>query len=163
MGIGFAVLITLISLLMPSRMMISRSVGIQRPKEKVQPFISELQAWKIWYQPLREASDARFEPAGHPQKVSWTYNGKQQTLFVEKDSANVWQGRLERTGERPVPYIIRLSDAKEPGSTNIDWRVVVDLGWYPWDKFSGMMLDKMTGPGYEEALQQLKKSAEQPR
>lgn len=158
---GLAALLTLISLLMPSRMMISRSVGIHQPMDSVQPFISHLTAWQSWYQPLREAKDARFEPSDHPQKVSWTYNGKPQTLIMEKDSAHVWQGRLEREGERPVPYIIRLSESAEPSSVNVDWRIVVDLGWYPWDKFSGMMLDKMTGPGYEAALQQLKAVAEQ--
>jgi hypothetical protein len=30
------------------------------------------------------------------------------------------------------------------------------MKWYPWEKFSGIFVDKMTGPGYQAALNELK-------
>ena len=46
------------------------------------------------------------------------------------------------------------------GQTQLTWNVNIELGWYPWKKFGGIFLDKVTGPQYEAALQNLKMAAE---
>ena len=43
----------------------------------------------------------------------------------------------------------------------IIWNVNTDLGWYPWKRIQGIMMDKLTGPEYELALQNLKKVCEE--
>ncbi len=46
------------------------------------------------------------------------------------------------------------------GNTEIIWNVTTDLGWYPWKKLQGIVLDKVSGPEYISALQNLKKVTE---
>ena len=44
--------------------------------------------------------------------------------------------------------------------TLLTWNVNTNLGRNPWKKFTGVLLDKITGPGYEGALVSLKGATE---
>jgi hypothetical protein len=43
------------------------------------------------------------------------------------------------------------------GIPQVEWKSVHTLKWYPWEKFGGIMLKDMVGPGYEQALENLKR------
>ena len=49
---------------------------------------------------------------------------------------------------------------QEQGNMQVQWQAVVHLKWYPWEKFSGIFIEKMAGQGYEDALQSLKSYVE---
>jgi hypothetical protein len=42
----------------------------------------------------------------------------------------------------------------------LTWNVNTNLGWLPWKKMEGILLDKFSGDQYETALENLKKTAE---
>jgi hypothetical protein len=42
----------------------------------------------------------------------------------------------------------------------VEWRSLTRLHWYPWEKFYAIFMDKITGPGYEAALNGLKEIVE---
>ncbi len=49
----------------------------------------------------------------------------------------------------------------KPNSSNVEWTAVTKLKWYPWEKFSGLFIEKITGDGYEYGLTQLNKLMDQ--
>ena len=67
-------------------------------------------------------------------------------LLLGKDKNNItWQFILSSNG---------------PGQTHLTWNVNTTLPWYPWKKIAGIFLDKITGPQYQEVLQNLKIAVE---
>jgi hypothetical protein len=48
-----------------------------------------------------------------------------------------------------------------PNIYTVQWYMDFHLGWWPWDKFSGLLLEKRNGPAMEKGLDKLKKIMEQ--
>ena len=61
--------------------------------------------------------------------------------------------------ENNVTYQFILSPRKG-GQTQLTWNVNTKFPWYPWKKIKGIFLDKVTGPEYQEILQNLKTAVE---
>jgi hypothetical protein len=53
-----------------------------------------------------------------------------------------------------------MNPVTDSSAMQVEWRVLTKLKWYPWEKFYGIFIDKLTGPGYEVALNNLKELAE---
>ena len=68
-----------------------------------------------------------------------------------------------RKGENDVENIISVTAVNAGSEIQVEWRVLTKLKWYPWEKFYGIFIDKITGPGYELALNNLKDLAEKKR
>ena len=51
---------------------------------------------------------------------------------------------------------IVVTDIPSMNQVKADWIATTHLHWYPWEKFYAIFIDKLTGPGYEAALQGLK-------
>jgi len=163
-GIAFTViglfgLVTLISLLMPSRVVMVRHQSISAPVDSVYPYISDLSRWANWH-PLFQSPDLKIQLENTGQgKLSvarWNMNQKENVLSITSDSAHVCQASLSRIDEKPVRYIISVMPGAGPSVSEVEWKVVMDLKWYPWEKFSGIFAEQATGPGYETALRNLK-------
>lgn len=161
---GLFVVITLFSLLMPSTVRMVRSTRVHAPADSVFARISDLKEWKRWH-PVFNSSNFNGNWSSPSQGkgafVRWSSGGKENALTIESDSAHVLEATLQRQSEKPATYYIMVMPVNNPGEVAVEWRTVVKLGWLPWEKFSGMMLDKITGPGYEQALDSLKMICEQ--
>ncbi len=66
---------------------------------------------------------------------------------------------LFAVNENRVTYQFLFSPGKA-GTTLLTWNVNTKLPWYPWEKITGIFLDKINGPQYGEVLQNLKISVE---
>jgi len=51
---------------------------------------------------------------------------------------------------------IRVLPLSDSGRVQAEWSVLVRLKWYPWEKFYGIFIEKISGQGYEDALSSLK-------
>ena len=69
---------------------------------------------------------------------------------------------FQTEGEPVMPAEICLTPVPMQTGTQVEWKSVVKLKWYPWEKMYGIFVDKLTGPGYEAALNGLKNYLEQP-
>jgi len=49
---------------------------------------------------------------------------------------------------------------KTNNQIQLTWNVNINLGWLPWKKIEGILMDKFSGPQYEAALDNLRKAAE---
>ncbi len=160
---GLFILVTLISLLMPSQVMTVRSVTIHGTTEQVFAQISDLGKWKDWHPVFMH--DSNLIKLSNPSSganawAEWQTNGKNNKLIITSVTAGQLHASLERPGENATANIISVTALKDSNNVQAEWRSLTKLKWYPWEKFSGIFVDKVTGPGYEQALNNLKQLIE---
>lgn len=162
---GFFILITLISLLIPSRVMTTKSVTVHAPKEKISAAIKDLQAWKKWHPVFKVDSSIMISlpSTGVGATIEWIQGDKKNNLTIMEDFPEGIKLSLNRPGEKPVENSILILPVEEAGTYHVEWRSLTNLKWYPWEKFAGIFVSDITGPGYEAALAELKKYVEVPQ
>ena len=162
---GFFILITLISLLIPSRVMTTKSVTIHAPKEKISAAIKDLQVWKKWHPVFKTDTTIKISnpSSGIGANAEWIQGSKKNILRIEEDFPEGIKVSLSMPGENPVENSILILPVEEAGTFHVEWRSLTKLKWYPWEKFAGIFVSDITGPGYEIALKDLKKYIEIPQ
>jgi hypothetical protein len=156
---GLFVVITLLSLLMPSTVMTARSVTVQAPQQKIYEQVADLNNWKNWH-PVFKGGPAGMvistPAAGKGAYAEWETNNKKNRLEITGVSANAVWLTLKRPGKNDVVNQISFTPFEADNSIQVEWMALTKLKWYPWEKFSGILIDKITGPGYDTALKELK-------
>ena len=163
--LGLALLITAVSLLMPSRVMTAQTVMINAPKEKIESAIADLGNWKYWHpvfsQPGVQVSLDQ-DASSKVKSASWSSGGKKNKLQSTGQDTSQYSFTLNREHENEMQHIFTITPIHQAGGFQVEWRVLTHLKWYPWEKFSGIFFANVVGPGNQQALEQLKKYAETP-
>lgn len=163
-GLGLFVMITLFSLLMPSRVVTTKAIVIHAPKEQIINAISNLENWKLW-NPVFLAHSSQgtvsTTPTGAAQEISWQSNDKNYCFAITERFEAGLRLTLTAAGEKPTEHNIVVLPLPEIGNCQVEWTALSKLGWWPWQKFAGIFESQVTGPGYEQALQSLKKYLEE--
>ncbi len=158
---GLFIIITLFSLLIPSRVRVSRAVMINNTTVgKVYHQIANFENWKNWH-PIFTVDSANL--AGNPTAITGTdsgciitYHGRDvRVSLISADSTSV-KFLLQADGENDVDNDILITSLPSQNAVQVEWRAITRLHWYPWEKFYGIFIDKLTGPGHEAALNGLK-------
>ena len=156
---GLFIFITLFSLFIPSKVRITRAVVITAKAGQVYTEINDLQNWKHW-QPVFKADSSKINfvklTNGKADVAEWNSNGETNTLTITERKDNAIKALLHRKGENDTFYTIGLLPVAETGQVQVEWNVLVKLKWYPWEKFYGIFIEKISGQGYEDALNNLK-------
>ncbi|MEO6548309.1 MAG: hypothetical protein ABIN94_09930 [Ferruginibacter sp.] len=159
-AIGLFIIITLFSLLIPFTVRVSRVIVINtlNPGE-LYGQVANFENWKKWH-PIFTTDSATIYPqysAGRRDSVYVIlHRGKQINITrINADSVSV-KFLLHAKGENDIENELYFTTLPQQQSVQVEWRVINRLKWYPWEKFYGIFLDKLTGPGYEAALQGLK-------
>ena len=160
--LGFFLLISAISLLIPSKVVTTKSAIIHAPKEKILASIRDLQVWRNWHPLFRVTPGLSIsEPSsGIGAHADWTSSSKNNSLRIVELMQDGVKIMLDRTGENPVENMLLVLPVEEAGTYHVEWRSLTKLKWYPWEKFAGIFVGDITGPGYEAALNDLKKFIE---
>ena len=150
-----------ITVFLPSKVTISKSVLVNANAMAVAMQINDFKNWKNWYPAFQNKDiSADISQRGDTSFAILTNeDGKKISLTLLKSSAeniNILLSGENGRGKNYQFILIPNGEAK----TQITWNVNVDFGWYPWNKFAGIFLDKVSGPRYEAALQNLKVAAE---
>ena len=153
--IGLFLVIFLLSLLIPSKLRVSRAINIEKPRDSVLKYLVDLREWKKWNVLTNNP---------HLTGVNYSernFSSDQMSIsLVGYDSAQV-STAWNRKGQDTVKGGYTLTSA---GSTTVvqayfDFKVK----WYPWEKFGSIVFDNEIGPPLEVSLEQLKKvCTEQP-
>ena len=133
--IFFAVLITLISFFFPSRVRISKALDINADRAEVMAQLADTANWRNWYPGIDSAES-------FPVISSVT----DSSVTASSTMAN---GRTGITGWN-------VYRAALPNTVTVQWYMDFRLRWYPWEKFSSLLLEKRYGPLMERGLQKLK-------
>ncbi len=149
--IVFALLITGISLFIPSHIRISKATDISANKDSVMQQIADAANWRKWY-PGADTS-AFYREAN---KIKGIITGDKQALIIKEtnDSAvlTVNAGPNSKRGESGW----NIFSGSTPNIVTVQWFMDFHLRWYPWEKFSSLLLEKRYGPMMENGLQKLK-------
>ena len=159
---GLFVVTTLLSLLIPSSVKVSRVVLISNTTTaNVYTQIATLYNWKNWH-PVFKSNDAvvTFPKADKNVYCEISYNNKVTKLTVIAADTSSVKFILQSAGENDIENEIAVAPVPGQKNVQVQWNAYNILKWYPWEKFYGIFIDKLTGPGYDAALNGLKEYLE---
>jgi hypothetical protein len=135
----FSLLITFISFFFPSHVRISKAIDIKAETKVVMEQLKNSGNWKNWYPGTDSASALPFITAVTDTSVL--------------ANSTMMNGRKGITGWN-------VYEAAIPNTVTVQWYMDFHLRWYPWEKFSGLLLEKKYGVMMELGLEKLKASLE---
>lgn len=165
-AVGLFIFITLLSLLIPSHPKVSRTVVINTPdKNNITAQLTDLTKWKNWHPAFSSDSvTVSFGKltAGEGASCDIVYHNTTTHLAITKIDTTSITFELRSPGENDITNQVFVTTLQPVSQVKVDWMATTHLNWYPWEKFYAIFIDKITGPGYEAALQGLKKHVEKP-
>jgi hypothetical protein len=160
--VGLFVVITLLSLLLPSEVKVSRAVVINSTTGNVYTQIADFKKWKNW-QPIFASDSAVITFSDSTQQLPFcdiVYKDRQIHLsMTAKDSASI-KFLLQSKGEDDIFNEMDVTPVGINNGIQVEWKALTKLHWYPWEKVYGIFIDRITGNGYEQSLDSLKKFVE---
>lgn len=158
---GLFVIITLFSLLIPSRVMVSRAVILNdvTPGE-IYLQVADFENWQKWH-PIFTIDSAKIncriaDLPTRPANCIILNRGKQINLsLISADTTSI-KFLFEAAGENDIENDIVIVPTETKNAIQVEWRAVTKLHWYPWEKFYGIFIDQLTGNSYDLALHGLK-------
>ena len=133
----FFVLLTLGGLLLPSHNIVSRAVNIKAKPISILQLIQNKSQWHMWM----EGMD------------STTLNKHQQIQIISASDSLIvanW-----KTAEANYTTKFRLIYSPGQAVTIVQWQFEQDVAWYPWERLSSLMNDKILGTLMEKNLARL--------
>ena len=143
-------LLTGISLLLPSHIVVRRAIEVDASKEEVRNELSDLSRWHNWLL-NRDTLPLTVSKANNKQLLTMgntTVNISSVTIDAIKTHWRVNNGKV-------LPGTFTFIE-HENNTTTIQWDFEQNIGWYPWDKFGSVASDKVLGPFMEQSLKNLK-------
>ena len=148
-----------LSLLLPAKMSLTKSIGISAPIEEVNKKLEDFTSWPAWFPPMEDRT------------LKIVYGTSPATAIIRDDSGKeLTLERLETTGDT-INIALRSKSAsgviyqfilipQSSSNTQVVFNINTTFKWYPWEKIKGVFSDKIAGPVYQKALIQLKRSVE---
>jgi hypothetical protein len=134
----FFILFTLGGLLLPSHNIVSRAVNIKAKPIAILPLVQSKEQWYLWMDGMDSA----------------TLNKRQQIEITSvSDSLIVAKWK---TAEANYTTKFRLIYNPGQAVTIVQWQFEQNLAWYPWERISSLMNDKILGTLMEKNLARLK-------
>lgn len=162
---GLVVLLALIGLLMPSRVMVERSITIDQPVEKIFPWAAELKQWPHWtvWSADRDPTLVYNYPGpttGLGGSMHWTSRkmGNGSLTFTEFTPNQALRYELQMPGHKPLQGHLEFESAGG-GATRVSWYDDIDMGGNPFKKLMGPLLKRMLGHAFGRNLVGLKIAA----
>ena len=148
-------LITGISLFIPSHVRISKAVNMQVEPDSIYHEISVIGSWRNWHPALKNlpASDFVFLEDGS-MKVKNDY------LKIAKLKKNEVIIELKKNEGRAITSGMKLITHQQSDSLTVQWYLDFRLPWYPWEKFKSLFYENIYGVQMEQGLANLKQLLE---
>lgn len=153
-------LITGFSLFIPSRITISRAINVKASKQAVLAEINDAAKWRNWYPGLDSAQPFLLEGKLIGYRFDSSSTNPVTILYTSGDTAGV-TATFHPKKLRPVINGWRVLGYASADSVTVQWYMQFHLRWYPWEKFSSLLLDKSHGTKMELGLLRLKNHIQQ--
>jgi len=150
--IVFSLLITGISLFFPSHVRISKAIDINSNKDTVLAQINNAANWQKWY-PGADSMDLFMEQG---KVKGLQLDSLQAVISITGSSDSSVTAATSGPGIRKVTTGWNLYPSSAPNTVTVQWYMDFHLRWYPWEKFSSLLLEKRYGPVMEKGLSNLK-------
>ena len=152
-------MLALLSLLLPSKITITKSVRVNVPAAEVHEYLSDLHKWPEWFLPMEDSSMQITYSQNDAAVTIMDNNGKEMTLEKMPSATDTVNFALQTPSATRVFYQVILIPQNDY-NTQIVFNVNTYFKWYPWEKIKGVFLDKMSGPMYQKSMYQLEKALE---
>ena len=138
-------LITAISLLIPSQVRISKAIDITAPQSSVLQMVKDTSTWKNWY-PAFQSETALLNKDLAIKTITSTDSKVEMELSKAGKNAlvNGWEVYTHGSSE----------------DITLQWYMDFRLRWYPWEKFGSLFYESSYGAMMEQGLMNLKNLAE---
>lgn len=141
------IVITLIGLLFPSTVVVSRATNVSSKKNKIDSLVLQPKNWQAWM-PGTEGVAILENNINVVSKNSSTQKIIVQSVSKQQVKAN-WVGQKST---QQMELNIFESDMQ----TTIQWQFTEKIGWLPWQRFGSMLNEKILAPTMEQGLERLK-------
>jgi hypothetical protein len=148
--------ITGISLFIPSHIRISKAINVKANKSAVMTQISDAGNWKNWYpgldstKPLYVNGKMRGVVFNKSDSLSQVY------IKIDKESENEITAQYVNKKRRSVINGWKIISYPAADSLTVQWYMDFHLPWYPWEKFRSLLFEKLYGSRMEQGLTNLK-------
>jgi carbon monoxide dehydrogenase subunit G len=142
-------IITAMGLLLPAESRISRTVEIQKPSDKILPFVNSLFGWQKWINGL---DSKKIESA------TATSIGK-SSMHIYSTTKNEVMGSWVDEKGKINKYTLQIID--QGNTTIVNWQFENKASWFPLDRLGSIVNEKVTGKMMEDNLANLKKIVEE--
>jgi len=151
-----SIIITIISLFIPSEVRISRGIQINSPKDSAMNQIGNPVNWKNWY-PGADSLKSFYE--GNVIKGLVLDERRKRYIVItgKKDDEVIAEYRLPG---KKIPTGWLIAADKQSSLVTIQWYMDFHLRWYPWEKFSSLMFERVYHPQLQQGLDHLKRFLE---
>lgn len=143
-------IITIISLFIPSHVRISKAVQINSSKESVMSQISDPEKWKNWY-PGAESSNFFYENDSVKGLILDSNKRRFIVITGKKDDEVT---AIYQLPNKQIPTGWQVAAAEN--SVTVQWYIDFHLRWYPWEKFTSFLFEKVYNPQLQQGLNNLK-------
>jgi len=149
-------IVTIISLFVPSHVRISRGIQINCSKDSVMKQLSDVSGWKKWY-PGADTLKLYYE--GNVER-GLVLDGQRRRYLVLKEKRNDQVTAEYLLPNKKIPTGWLVATNAESNSVTIQWYMDFHLRWYPWEKFSSFMFERIYHPQLQQGLDNLKRVLE---
>jgi uncharacterized protein (DUF433 family) len=148
-------LVTGISLFIPSHIRISKAVNMQTDFDSLYRQVSILNNWRNWHSVLKDLPAEEFIFL------------KDSSLKIKDDYLKITQLKNDeiiveiKKGEgRPIINGMKITSYLQTDSLTVQWYIDFRLRWYPWEKFRSLFYENIYGVQMEQGLANLKQLME---
>jgi len=150
-------LVTVISLFVPSNVRISRATDINATKQTVMSFLADPLKWKEWY------------PGGDSLDILYI-GGKPRGLIIDSVFHGIEVTNVNDSVVTATDVGLGVRQTMEMGwkvlsggienNVTVQWYMDFELRWYPWEKFKSLFFENIYGAHLEQGLANLKAVSE---
>ncbi|HET9745307.1 MAG TPA: hypothetical protein VFP97_06330 [Chitinophagaceae bacterium] len=144
-------LITLISLFIPSNIRISKATNIAAGDVVIDTNIKKLSNWKNWHPALKGVSENEIRVLNDSSIVV-----KGTTIVITERNNNELVAKMAANDGRPVVTGFKTISHQQGDSATLQWFMDFKLRWYPWEKFRSLFYENIYGVQMEQGLSNLK-------
>lgn len=151
---GLSLMVTIIGLMFPSRVVVSRAVDIQAPKDSIKAYLSDLQRWKSWMKGMEDSNSTVLNEK--EARIGNTY----VTLLNMPQGSDSIPAIWKTNNNGTLISFFQLVGTAPDKPVTLHWEFEQHIGWLPWERFSSMLTDKILGTMMEKDLNNIKEITE---
>ena len=148
-------LVTIISLFIPSHVRISRATNLAADDSTTFQYISDLPEWRKWHPSIKNVPDSNFTV--YKDMSIRVHNTR--IAIAERSPGGIVTEISENNG-RPIISGFNLIRHQQSDSSTLQWYIDFKLRWYPWEKFRALFYENIYGVQMEQGLHNLKELSE---
>lgn len=157
---AFSIILFLLSLLLSPRISVSKSILLSAPKEKIVAHLMDIKDWKNWNPLLQDSSLAYSYPSA--SAVKWeTTKGKINAIELMQYAPDSIQLNVSTNNIPSFQSGFNIvSNTDGAPVVKLEWWIIEELKWYPWEKFYGLFSESFRETYLENTLQAFKRYIE---